>query len=474
MNSAIEKIDFENSFKDKRLARRMVKTMYDMMEKGTSVINSFCTDKASLIGAYRFFSNENWEVEDFTVPIVEYCSRSLKGEERVLCIQDTSEFNYGKSPCRLSKEDKDVGPVGNNVDTGFFVHPTLVVSCASDLPIGFADIYVYNRSWDKRNKFERGYKRLPMERKESYRWTESALKSARSLPKEVAKVMIGDRESDIYESMWRTLEVGCDFVYRVRVNRYCEGEGMLYERMKSRKVLHVYDLQVPGGRNRKARTAKIELRYCEARILRPKTCLNDGAPSSMAFNYLYVKEKGESVPKGEKPIVWRLQTNMPVNSVEDAKRYIEWYKKRWLIEELFRIVKSEGFRIEDASLGSGMALKKLAAVSLFAALSALTMKRALTERIGQTDCETYFDKDMIDVLKICQAKYDMKEKITKARGNRFREFSLAWAAWIIARLGGWTGYDSTPPGYIRMKNGLDRLFDRYEFFLQLTKMEKDV
>ncbi|MDO9564387.1 MAG: transposase, partial [Bradyrhizobium sp.] len=34
--------------------------------------------------------------------------------------------------------------------------------------------------------------------------------------------------------------------------------------------------------------------------------------------------------------------------------------------------------------------------------------------------------------------------------------SLAWATWVISRLGGWDGYPSSkPPGPITMKNGLE-------------------
>jgi hypothetical protein len=39
---------------------------------------------------------------------------------------------------------------------------------------------------------------------------------------------------------------------------------------------------------------------------------------------------------------------------------------------------------------------------------------------------------------------------------------LKWASWIIARLGGWKGYDSKgKPGIIVLKRGLDRFYDIY-------------
>lgn len=48
--------------------------------------------------------------------------------------------------------------------------------------------------------------------------------------------------------------------------------------------------------------------------------------------------------------------------------------------------------------------------------------------------------------------------------NPFREDSLPWAAWIIARIGGWSGYVKAHgrPGYITMKQGLDRFNQHLE------------
>lgn len=49
--------------------------------------------------------------------------------------------------------------------------------------------------------------------------------------------------------------------------------------------------------------------------------------------------------------------------------------------------------------------------------------------------------------------------------NPYRKHSLPWAAWLIARLGGWTGYESSAkPGYITIKRGMDVFLNKYDMF----------
>ena len=45
---------------------------------------------------------------------------------------------------------------------------------------------------------------------------------------------------------------------------------------------------------------------------------------------------------------------------------------------------------------------------------------------------------------------------TAKQKNPHPQHSLAWAAWIVARLGGWDGYRSSrPPGPITFANGIN-------------------
>ena len=50
---------------------------------------------------------------------------------------------------------------------------------------------------------------------------------------------------------------------------------------------------------------------------------------------------------------WLLLTNLPVNSPEEAKRVVEIYRKRWTVEEFFRLLKAglglEEFQVEKLS-----------------------------------------------------------------------------------------------------------------------------
>ena len=64
-----------------------------------------------------------------------------------------------------------------------------------------------------------------------------------------------------------------------------------------------------------------------------------------------------------------------------------------------------------------------------------------------------FSNDEIDALGALDIEY---KGTTKLQTNPHRKRTLAWAAWLIARLGGWDGYPSSKrPGPITFRHGLE-------------------
>ncbi|MBD0296672.1 MAG: IS4 family transposase, partial [Flavisolibacter sp.] len=59
-----------------------------------------------------------------------------------------------------------------------------------------------------------------------------------------------------------------------------------------------------------------------------------------------------------------LLTTWAVESLQAALLCIEWYTCRWIIEEVFRILKKEGFDIESSELAQGKAIRKLCLLML--------------------------------------------------------------------------------------------------------------
>jgi len=173
----------------------------------------------------------------------------------------------------------------------------------------------------------------------------------------------------------------------------------------------------------------------------------------MTTNLIEVKESDQSVVGKEKPIHWKLYTSHHVENFEQVQQIIEWYSWRWVIEQLFRAMKSRGLNILDAQVESEHALKNLTATALVSGVQIMQLVQA---RDGDNDLliSQVFSEQEHQILKKINPSL---EGNTEKLKNPHPPDSLAFASWIIARLGGWSGYKSQrPPGPITMANGLKR------------------
>ncbi|MHC5759669.1 MAG: hypothetical protein ACYTXR_18100, partial [Nostoc sp.] len=126
---------------------------------------------------------------------------------------------------RLSSEG--LGVVGNNTDVGFYIHPTLVLDGESGFPLGLSTLKLWSREIDHADKHERGYKNLPIEEKESYKWLASASESQKCFEAGRAKIVthIGDRESDLFEEFATVPNKNNHLLIRACLNRRLLGQS---------------------------------------------------------------------------------------------------------------------------------------------------------------------------------------------------------------------------------------------------------
>ncbi len=260
--------------------------------------------------------------------------------------------------------------------------------------------------------------------------------------------VVGDRESDIY-AFWATLpDDSFHLLTRVMHDRAVAGGGLLSSAAAILPFVGERTVELPATHERAARKATLSLRFCQVEVLRPDGPDAKDLPKSAPLRLVEVVERNP--PEGVEPLHWRLLTTHAIADAAAAWQIVEWYKLRWTIEQLFRLMKLHGLRIEDSQLASADKLLKLAAIAAKAAAEILQLVQARDGKSGEPASNAFSPSD-IAVLEHLNAEVQGRT----LQKNPHPMHSLGWATWIIAKLGGWDGYPSSrPPGPITFRHGL--------------------
>jgi hypothetical protein len=457
--------DYSGTLPDHRLEVRAEKLSRQLSLTPSSSIRKLSNSPAEHKANLRFLNNERVE-EEILVKEASNRVRQLVTDRHILVVTDTCEVNMSGHKGRL-KPNSGLGRSDKSDTTHCFkIHPGMVMDAVSLNPLGFSWIKVFHRDEQMPDRNERNYKRQPIEEKESYKWIEVAQKSKEVLAGSASVTFIEDREGDIYEQFVRIPDEKHHLIIRSRTTRNLTNGNNLYAEVDSTAVAGVYLIEVPTD-NRKQqyrRKASIELRFTSCEIKCPDKVSNKGYPPSITITCISAKEIGNA----SNPISWKLLTTHRVENFEAALQIVYWYSVRWYIEQVFRLLKHQGFGIEESELESGWALRKLVVMQLSALLKILQMNIAYSQPEGGQPIEEVFEADQIEVLHKLNRK--LQGNTEKLRNN-FDPKTTKWATWIIAKLGGWKGYDSQgPPGVIVLKRGLERL----GYIIEGIKLEKDV
>jgi len=355
---------------DARRTQRLIKLVDDLSAQPTGSIPLACGGWAETKAAYRLLDNPALEWRELLEVHTRRTGERLQGHRVVLCIQDTTELDFTTQPGIAG-----LGRLSYEAQHGLYVHPTLVVTPAG-VALGVIDAWIWAR----------GPKDEPQV-KESRRWVEG-YEIVADLAEQVADsrlVYVADREGDLRELMDAAARRGtpADWLVRAQHNRNTTAGGKLWDRLGRGEALGEVEFTLPAAPGRPARVVRQTL------YRQPVTLpVRKGAP---AVTVTAVLAREEAPPLGEKAIEWQLLTNRVAETLEQVVELIDWYRRRWLVEIFFRILKS-GCRVEALQLGTLERLERALVIYLIIAwriLHLVTWGRDCPE----LPCDVLFDPE---------------------------------------------------------------------------------
>jgi hypothetical protein len=434
---------------DMRLVYRGNKILGDLFSKSVHSVRQISGNESSAKGFYRFLQNERVSEDDIIGNLSANCKAACQGRY-VVCIEDTTEINLSSHSNRIKKDDY-IGTTNakRKQGLGFLVHPSLVLDAIEGIPYGYADIKVWNRPQEFESKRQRKYNSLPIAQKESYKWIEVS-KNTQTALKDIVQgmVIIQDREGDIYEQFAVIPEAGVDLLIRAKTDRTLKDKTKLFSCLSGQQAQGSYDIVVDAKKGSQKRNAQMEIRYKEVEIKKTDSASKGVAPSVKLW-LVEAKEVGYS---GKDKVCWRLLTTIAVESVETAKTCIEWYSWRWMIEEVFKIMKKEGYNIEASELEYASSVRKMCLMIMEVVIKLFLMRLSYAEPEVPLEAETCFTEDEQQFL---EHQIPRLEGKTEKQKNPYKSKDLKRYVWAIARMGGWKGYEyKRHPGITTLWNGL--------------------
>jgi Transposase DDE domain len=362
----------------------------------------------------------------------------------IIVVQDTSELFLGGRRAKAN----GYGPVGKGGGTrGLLLHAALVIDAGNDALLGLVDAQVWNRD---KGKVTARRSRATAD-KESQRWISATEKASGSLSAARSITVISDREADIYEYFARR-PANVELIVRASWDRQIKltsgKSARLFAFGDSLPKVARFSVTIPAAPGRKKRTAQLELRFAPVTLCRPRPSPAPDLPETVGLTMVDVREVSSS--HDGKPIHWRLLTTHVLSTPDQARRIVDLYRKRWTIEEYFRTLKTAGFDIEEADIAAPEVMIKFVAA---AAVAAVTIMQLVRSRDGTTQ-EQLADALELEDQPVLEALSAQLEGATAKQKNPHPRGTLAFAAWVIARLGGWTAYYGKP-GPMVMRIGLE-------------------
>ena len=272
---------------------------------------------------------------------------------------------------------------------------------------------------------------------ESYRWVESMKTSATVLDAAARVTVMADRDGHLFE-MFACSPEGVDVLIRASRDRKLSDEtGKLFSNLEG-KPQQEHMIELPARPGQRKRTAPMGVRFSRDTLMHLSN--KPLEPSVSASKAVYIVEAREiHPPKGVKSAHWRLLTSHRIETFEQARWITQLYCRRWVIGQVFRTIKNKGFGIENNSMATEP-FKIFCALVLILGISCMQLLQD-RDGAGKRPLGDVFNAEEQPILEAASASLEGK---TEKQKNLHPKGSLAFAAWVCSRLGGWNGYYRKP------------------------------
>jgi hypothetical protein len=340
---------------DVRRTERLVSLGTAMAERSSTSLPEACRTWSEQKAGYRFFSNEAVRPDAILASHRKATAGRMAREPVVLAVQDTTSLSFSQHPATIG-----LGAVRRAEERGLLVHTTLAVT-PERVPLGVLAQEVWTRDPATVGKRARR-KGRPIGEKESRKWLASlaVLPEVRPACPTTQLVSVGDREADVYDLFLVERPAGVELLIRAAWDRHLEGpQPHLWAALRAAPRLGRRTVEVPRRAGLPGRTATVDLHAASVTIRPPCHREDDGLPPATVTAVWAIETAPP--PDGE-PIEWMLLTTLPVATLEQADRILNWYCCRWEIEVWHATLKS-GCKIEQVQLATGRRLHRCLAVA---------------------------------------------------------------------------------------------------------------
>jgi len=369
---------------------RVVKTLNQLSQEPRASISSACRNKHQAKAVYRLLSNEKFQPEQVISVSAEESVKKIESSKAsiVLIVQDSSTINY-----QNLRETGGLGVIGSSdKNRGMILHSALGVGINNEIYglLGQEVIVREVESYGKRHQ----RKKLPIEDKESNKWLTMMEETEKHIPENVLGVHVSDREGDIYEYFERCETLGSKYLCRRTHNRcVSDSHHEIDSYIGNLPEAGVMKVHVPRDSHtkRKAREAKLSVKFGKTEIMRPSNLkMTDEHSLEKLTVYVISAVETDAASDVKEPISWQLITNLPVEDFDNAVEKIDWYTKRWRIEDFHHTLKS-GCSIEQRQASSEEKLEKL--IALYSVIAVDILRMTWLARVNpDISCEILFSE----------------------------------------------------------------------------------